>query len=303
MMFSGQGAHKVGMGKDLYEQSPTARDLYDRADAILGWKLSEYSFEGPEDKLTETSICQPALFVHGYAVFKLMQEKGALGDAAIAMGLSLGEVTAFAAAEVYDFETGLKIVAERGRLMQEACEASDGSMAAIIGVDRETVAAFCDEQDVEMANLNCPGQIVISGESTKIAAAVEVGKQRGFRRVMPLNVAGAYHSRLMRPAYEPFQSFLADIPLSAPKYKVFSTVTGSAISDPEEIRKALLAALVSPVYWEDCMVAAAADGADMFYELGVNGVLKGQLRRTDKELAGESFETWSEIEAVQEAIH
>ena len=296
LMFSGQGAHKVGMGKDLYEKSRMARELYDRADAILGWKLSEYSFEGPEETLTETRVCQPALFVHGYAVFKLMQEKGALKDASIAMGLSLGEVTALAAAEVYNFESGLKIVAERGRLMQEACEASDGSMAAIIGVDRETVAAFCDEHDVEMANLNCPGQIVISGESAKIANAVEVGKQRGFRRVMPLNVAGAYHSRLMRPAYDPFESFLTEVPLSAPKYKVFSTVTGSAISDPEEIRRAILAALVSPVYWEDCMVAAAADGADMFYELGVNGVLKGQLRRTDKDLASESFETCSDIE-------
>lgn len=298
LMFSGQGAHKVGMGKDLYENSSLARDLFDRADALLGWKLSEYSFEGPEEKLTETKVCQPALFLHGYTVFKLMQERGAIDDAAVAMGLSLGEVTALAAAGVYDFETGLKIVAERGRLMQESCESSDGSMAAIIGVDRETVAAFCTEHDVEIANLNCPGQIVISGESTKIAAAVEAGKKRGFRRMMPLNVAGAYHSRLMRPAYEPFKYFLADIPLNVPEYTVYSTSTGKTISEPEEIRKALVSALVSPVYWEDCMVAAAADGVDLFYELGVNGILKGQLRRTNKDFASESFETWADIEGV-----
>lgn len=298
LMFSGQGAHKVGMGKDLYENSSLARDLFDRADALLGWKLSEYSFEGPEEKLTETKVCQPALFLHGYTVFKLMQERGAIDDAAVAMGLSLGEVTALAAAGVYDFETGLKIVAERGRLMQESCESSDGSMAAIIGVDRETVAAFCADHDVEMANLNCPGQIVISGESTKIAAAVEAGKERGFRRMMSLNVAGAYHSRLMRPAYEPFKHFLADIPLNVPEYTVYSTSTGKTISEPDEIRKALVSALVSPVYWEDCMVAAAADGADLFYELGVNGILKGQLRRTNKDLASESFETWADIEGA-----
>ncbi len=286
------------MGKDLYENSPQARELYDRADEILGWKLSEYSFEGPEKTLTKTKVCQPALFVHGYVVYKLLEEKGFLDDVETAMGLSLGEVTALAAAGVYDFETGLKIVAERGRLMQEACESSDGSMAAVIGVDRETVAAFCEDYGVEMANLNCPGQIVISGDAEKIAAAVTASRERGFRRVMPLNVAGAYHSKLMRPAYGPFESFLADIPLNAPKYKVFSTSTGQPISEAEQIRKALVSALVSPVYWEDCMVAAAADGADMFYELGVNGILKGQLRRTNKDLENASFETWKDVDAV-----
>ncbi len=299
LMFSGQGAHKVGMGKDLCENSPLARSLYEQADEVLGWKLSEVSFEGPEEKLTKTAICQPALFTHGYIVYKLLEEKGFLNEATIAMGLSLGEVTALAVAEVYDFETGLRIVAERGRLMQEACEASDGSMAAVIGVDRETVAAFCAEHDVEMANLNCPGQIVISGESAKIEAAVEAGKAKGFRRIMALNVAGAYHSRLMRPAYEPFKTFLAGIELSPPKYTLFSTTTGSRISEPEAIREALLAALVSPVYWEDCMVAAAAEGADMFYELGVNGVLKGQLKRTNKDLASASFETWADVESAR----
>ncbi len=298
LMFSGQGAHKVGMGKDLSENSPRAREIYDRADQLLGWKLSDFSFEGPEEVLTKTGICQPALFTHGYVVYKLLEEKGFLSDATIAMGLSLGEVTALAAAGVYDFDTGLKIVAERGRLMQEACEASDGSMAAIIGVDRETVTAFCEAHDVEIANFNCPGQIVISGETAKIEAAVEAGKNTGFRRIMILNVAGAYHSRLMHPAHEPFKNFLANIKLSEPNYTVFSTTTGAKLSDPEDIRKSLVAALVSPVYWEDCMVAAAADGADMFYELGVNGILKGQLKRTNKELLSASFETWEEVSAI-----
>lgn len=298
LMFSGQGAHKVGMGKELYENSPIARDIYDRADEILGWKLSEFSFEGPEEMLTKTGICQPALFTHGYAVFQLLNEKGHLEGAQIAMGLSLGEITAFAVSEVFDFETGLRIVAERGRLMQEACDSSDGSMAAVIGVDRETVAAFCQEHDVEMANLNCPGQIVISGESAKIAAAVEDGKAKGFRRVMPLNVAGAYHSRLMQPAVEPFREFLSGISFSEPKYKVFSTTTGEEIHGADAIRESILKAVVSPVYWEDCMAAAAKDGTDKFYELGVNGILKGQLRRVDKDLECSSYETWEDIVSV-----
>jgi len=182
--------------------------------------------------------------------------------------------------------------------MQEACDSSDGSMAAVIGVDRETVAKFCQEHDVEMANLNCPGQIVISGESAKIAAAVEDGKAKGFRRVMPLNVAGAYHSRLMQPAVEPFRKFLSGITFNEPKYKVFSTTTGEAIHGPEAIRESILKAMFSPVYWEDCMAAAANDGADKFYELGVNGILKGQLRRLDKDLDCSSYETWEDIASV-----
>ena len=295
LMFSGQGAHKVGMGKDLCESSPIARDIYDRADEILGWKLSDFSFEGPEEILTKTGVCQPALFTHGYLVYRLLNEKGYLEDARIAMGLSLGEITAFAVADVFDFETGLRIVAERGRLMQEACDSSDGSMAAVIGVDRETVAKFCQEHDVEMANLNCPGQIVISGESAKIAAAVEDAKAKGFRRVMPLNVAGAYHSRLMQPAVEPFRKFLSGITFNEPKYKVFSTTTGEAIHESEAIRESILKAMFSTVYWEDCMAAAANDGALKFYELGVNGILIGQLWRLDKDLDSSSYETWEDI--------
>ena len=182
--------------------------------------------------------------------------------------------------------------------MQEACDSSDGSMAAVIGVDREAVAAFCREHDVEMANLNCPGQIVISGESAKIAAAVEDGKAKGFQRVIPLNVAGAYHSRLMQPAVEPFREFLSGIAFNEPKYKVLSTTTGEEIHGSEAIRESILKAVVSPVFWEDCMVAAAKEGADKFYELGVNGILKGQLRRLDKDLECASYETCEDIASV-----
>lgn len=295
-MFSGQGAQKVGMGKDLYENSEIARGLYDQADAILGWKLSEVSFEGPQEALTETKVCQPALFVHGMAVFEVLKSQGKIGDVAVAMGLSLGEVTAMTAAGVFDFETGLKVVAERGRLMQEACEATDGSMAAVIGVERDVVAAFCEEMGVQMANLNCPGQIVISGEKAKIAVAVEAGKERGFRRVMPLDVAGAYHSRLMEPAREAFAAYLAGVEFKAPQMTVFTNTTGEQVAEPDAIREALVKQVVSSVLWEDCMVNAAKAGVDMFWELGVGGVLKGQVKRTNKEWANASFEAWADLE-------
>lgn len=297
LMFSGQGAQKVGMGKDLYENSEIARALYDKADEILGWKITELSFEGPQEALTETKVCQVALFVHGYAVYEIMKSQGKLDDVKVAMGLSLGEVTAMTAAGVFDFETGLKVVAERARLMQEACEATNGSMAAVIGVERDVIAEFCKEMDVEMANLNCPGQIVISGESAKIEAAVAAGKERGFRRVMPLDVAGAYHSRLMMPARDGFAEFLAGAEFKAPQVTVFTNTTGKEVSEPSDLREALVKQVVSSVLWEDCLVNAEASGVDLFWELGVGGVLKGQVKRTNRAWANAAFETIADLEA------
>ncbi len=297
LMFSGQGAQKVGMGKDLYENNEIARALYDKADEILGWKITDLSFEGPQEALTETKVCQVALFVHGYALFEIMKAQGKLDDVKVAMGLSLGEVTAMTAAGVFDFETGLKVVAERARLMQEACEATNGSMAAVIGVERDVVAAFCEEMDVEMANLNCPGQIVISGEAAKIEAAVAAGKEKGFRRVMPLDVAGAYHSCLMMPARDGFAAYLAGVEFKAPQYTVFTNTTGKEVSEPSDMREALVKQVVSSVLWEDCLVNAAATGVDLFWELGVGGVLKGQVKRTNKDWANAAFETLADLEA------
>ncbi|MGA2444697.1 MAG: ACP S-malonyltransferase, partial [Opitutaceae bacterium] len=200
LLFAGQGAQKVGMGKSLYENSVTARSLYDEANRVLGWDLARISFEGPDAELTQTRVCQPALFVHGMALHAILREQGKLGEVKFTLGLSLGEITALTAAGVFAFATGLRIVAERGRLMQVACEQTNGTMASIMGEEREKVAGLCQEFDVEMANLNCPGQIVISGEKSKINATVAAAKERGMRKVITLNVAGAYHSRLMEPA-------------------------------------------------------------------------------------------------------
>jgi [acyl-carrier-protein] S-malonyltransferase len=296
-LFAGQGAQKVGMGRSLHESSAGARALYDEAGRVLGWDLAKVSFEGPEAALTETKICQPALFVHGLALVSAMREKGTLPPVDFALGLSLGEVTAYAAAGVFDFGTGLRIVAERGRLMQAACEVSKGSMAAIVGESREAVLDLCAECGVEAANFNAPGQIIISGEAASVAAAVAVGKARGFKKIVALNVAGAYHSRLMESARAGFEAFLAGIPFSAPKFGVFSNTTGSTISEPAAIKAALVKQVVSPVLWEDCMRAAVAAGATEFFELGPGGVLAGLARRTDKAWRVKSFSEYADLGA------
>ena len=298
LLFSGQGAQKVGMGKSLVEGSATAKALYAQADAVLGWEqpLSQICFEGPEETLTETRVCQPALYVMGYAIAKILGEQGKLDGLSLAAGLSLGELTALAAAEAFTFEDGLRVVAERGRLMQEACDATDGAMASMIGGSREAVEELCAAHDVDMANLNCPGQIVISGESAKVAQAVEAAKAAGgFRMVVPLKVAGAYHSRLMEPARAAFEQFLAGVEIREPKLTVLSNTTGKAVKTPGEIRTALAKQVVSSVLWEDCLREAAALGVTELYECGPGGALAGMVKRTDRTLSVTSIAEYSDL--------
>jgi [acyl-carrier-protein] S-malonyltransferase len=283
------------MGKSLFDNDPSAAQLYYQANEILGWDLAGISFNGPEATLVETKVCQPALFVHGMALHTILDKQGRLGNVSMALGLSLGEITALTAAGVFDFETGLKVVAERGRLMQLACEQTVGTMASIIGESREDVEALCLETDVQLANLNCPGQIVISGERDKVLAAVEAGQARGFRRVIPLNVAGAYHSRLMEPAREAFGAYLSEVTFSEPKITVLTNTTGQAVTSIDAIRKALIKQVVSPVLWEDCMRTAAGQGIDLFWELGTGTVLSGLARRTNREWKSKSFSEFSDL--------
>ncbi|MBE2214037.1 MAG: ACP S-malonyltransferase [Opitutaceae bacterium] len=297
VMFSGQGAQKVGMGRSLYENAPAARELYDTADKVLGWSLTKVSFEGPEADLTQTRVCQVALFVHGYALFRLLEQSGKTADVRYGLGLSLGEVTALTAAGVFDFATGLKVVAERARLMQLACEQTTGTMASIIGEEPAKVAELCQEFDIEMANLNCPGQIVVSGEKAKVGAAVDAAKARGMKKVIPLNVAGAYHSRLMEPARAAFAAFLAGIEFKQPRFTVLTNTTGKAVADPAAIRAALVKQVVSPVLWEACMREAAALGATQFLELGMGGVLAGLARRTEKAWPVKSYAEFSDLQS------
>lgn len=283
------------MGRSLFEQSAAARSLYETANQVLGWDLSRISFEGPEPELTQTKVCQPALFVHGLALMAARREAGKLPEVSFALGLSLGEVTAYTAAGVFDFATGLRVVAERGRLMQQACERTTGGMAAIIGEDRPKVAELCRDFDIEAANFNAPGQIIISGEKSKVEAALAAAKDRGIKKAMPLNVAGAYHSRLMEPARAAFAEFLNGVTFSALSYPVFSNTTGGAITDPSEIKEALVKQVVSSVLWEDCMRSAVAAGATEFWEFGPGGVLAGLARRTDKNWSVKSFAEYSDV--------
>jgi [acyl-carrier-protein] S-malonyltransferase len=270
------------MGKSLYDGSAAARALYDEANTVLGWDLKKICFEGPDAELTQTKVCQPALYVHGLAVLAALREKNKLPEVKFALGLSLGEITALTAAGVFDFATGLRVVAERGRLMQVACEKTVGGMAAVIGEERAAVAELCREFDIEAANFNAPGQIIISGDKARVEAAVVAAKAKGMKKVMPLNVAGAYHSRLMEPARADFAAYLAGVTFNRPGFTVFSNTTGQVVTEPAQIREALVRQVVSSVLWEDCMRNCAAAGATEFWECGPGGVLAGLARRTEK---------------------
>ena len=282
LLFAGQGAQVVGMGRDLAEQFPAAADLFRRADEILGRKLSEIAWNGPIEELTKTSNCQPALYVHGLACLAALREVAGEFPIEGAAGLSLGEITAHAAAGTFDFATGLKLVQRRGELMDEACAATYGAMAAMIGADENTVRLLAADEDVDVANINAPGQIVISGELAKVEAAIGVAKEYGIRRATLLNVAGAYHSRLMESAYVKLGEALAEIPMLTPRFAVISNVTGEEVTTPDEIRRTLQDQVTATVRWLDCMERLLERGCELFIELGSAGVLAGLLKRTRK---------------------
>ncbi len=298
LLFSGQGAQAVGMGKSLYEGSPIAKGLYDRAAKVLPFDLKQVCFEGPVEVLTETRVCQPALYVQGYAIAQILRERGKLNDLKACLGLSLGELTAYAFAGVWDFETGLQVVAERGRLMQLACDQTKGGMAAVIGGTREDIAKLCAAFDIDAANFNCPGQVVISGDAEKITQAVARAKEFGpFKLVKPLVVAGAYHSRLMEPARKAFEAYLQGIEFKRPQFTVYSNTTGASLSEPAALREALVKQVVSSVLWEDDCKAAAATGVTQFYECGPGGVLAGMMKRSAPEAPVASLSEFADIPA------
>jgi [acyl-carrier-protein] S-malonyltransferase len=283
------------MGRSLYENSKTARVFYEEAIEVLGWDLKSICFDGPDETLTETKVCQPALYVQGYALFSILKERGKLNELKAACGLSLGELTALAAAGVYDFATGLRLVAERGRLMQLACDATKGGMAAVIGGTPEDVQIFCDEFDIEIANLNCPGQIVISGDNAKVIEAVAASKGR-FKLCKPLNVAGAYHSCLMNSARDAFAEFIKDFDFKAPEIVCYTNVTGGQISDPKAIKEALVSQIVSSVRFEDNLRNMTMDnGINEFYECGPGKVLTGFAKRIDRSLVVTSMSEFEEV--------
>lgn len=299
LLFAGQGAQAVGMGQDLAAKYPAAAEVFAQADAQLGYALSKIAFTGPEEELTETQHCQPALFVHGLATLAALRAE--IGEFAIqaAAGLSLGEFTAHAAAGTFTFAAGLKLVAQRGLFMQEACEQTSGGMAAMIGADESTVRALASETDVDVANLNSPGQIVISGESAKIALAVSLAKEHGIRLAKTLNVAGAYHSRLMNSAFLKLGEELQKTPLATPRFPVVCNVDAAPVREEEEIRSSLQDQVTGTVRWTETIeYLVDEEKCDLFLELGPGGVLAGLLNRTRKGTACLSISDVASLETA-----
>jgi [acyl-carrier-protein] S-malonyltransferase len=282
LLFAGQGAQVVGMGKDLAEQFPNAKTWFDRANAALGYDLAGICFNGPESDLTKTENAQPGIFLVSWVCFELIKEKIPSFKFDATAGLSLGEFTALTAAGAMNFEDGLRVVRRRGKFMQEACDATRGGMAAIIGLDEKLTREVCAEAGVVLANLNCPGQLVISGEVEKISKAVELAKMKGAKRAIPLPVAGAYHSPLMAGAQPKLQAELAKIKICAPTTPVISNVTAQPHGDATEISVRLVEQVTSSVLWENSMRFLLAQGFTRFIELGPGTALSGFMKRIDK---------------------
>ena len=304
LLFAGQGAQTVGMGRDLAEKYPAAAAIFARADEILGYSLSRIAFDGPEEVLTQTRYCQPALFVHGLACLEALRAEAGELRVHAAAGLSLGEFTAHAAAGTFDFETGLRLVAQRGLFMQEACEATQGAMAAMIGGDESAVRALASEYDVDVANLNSPGQIVISGETAKVAAAVGMAKEHGIRVAKMLNVAGAYHSRMMNSAFIKLGDELETTRIEPPRFTVICNTDACPVRGAAEIRESLKDQVTGTVRWTEtieCLVDEQR--CDLFLELGPGGVLAGLLNRIRKGTPCVSVRDCASIEAAVVAIH
>ncbi len=290
-LFSGQGAQFVGMGERLAESLPSVRRLYDTASQILGYDLAALCFEGPAEQLDSTVGSQPAIFVTSLAALEGLRNESpdVVLSCEAAAGLSLGEYTAMVFAGVMDFEAGLPLVQRRGAAMQEAADATPSGMVSILGLERVEVEALCDKargDDVlEIANLLCPANIVISGSNDACERAAEMAPAMGAMKAVPLAVAGAFHTQIMRPADERLADALAGVPMHRPKIPVISNVDAQPHDDPEEIRQLLIQQVLHPVRWEESMRHLLAEGFDSFYEVGPGRVLRGLLRRIERKVS------------------
>jgi [acyl-carrier-protein] S-malonyltransferase len=289
-LFPGQGAQSVGMGRSLYDSLPAARALYDRAGQILGYDLAKLCFDGPAEDLDSTVYSQPALFVTSLAAVESLRNESpqAVDQCSAAAGLSLGEYTALVFAGVMEFDAGLRLVQQRGRAMQDAADATPSGMVSILGLERPQVEALCEQarqgETLEVANLLCPGIIVISGDNSACERAADLAPKAGAMKAMPLAVAGAFHTRIMHPADERLAEALAGVRLQRPKIPVVSNVDARPHDDPEEIRRLLVKQVVQPVRWEDSIRYLLSQGFDTFYEVGPGRVLKGLLKRIDRKI-------------------
>ena len=289
-LFPGQGSQTVGMGKRLSESLPAVRRLYDQAAEILGYDLAKLCFEGPAEELDSTVISQPAIFVTSLAALESLRSESpdVVLSCQAAAGLSLGEYTAMVFAGVLDFEDGLSLVQQRGAAMQEAADATPSGMVSILGLERVEVEALCEkarEDDVlEVANLLCPGNVVVSGTNAACERAAEMAPSMGAMKAVPLAVAGAFHTQIMRPADERLAEALGRISMQEPKIPVISNVDAQAHHSTEEIRQLLVREVLQPVRWEDSMRHLLDQGFDSFYEVGPGRVLRSLLRRIERKI-------------------
>ena len=302
VLFPGQGAQVVGMASDFVQNHTVARELFERADDVLGIPLSRYCLEGPEEELTRTCHCQPAIYLTGAAIMAVLEAEGVLGKGSVAgaAGLSLGEYTALYYAGVFSFEDGLRLVAERGAAMQDASDLTPSGMVSLVGASREAAEEVAEQaaegEVLVVANLLSEGQVVLSGSQTAVDRVPSVAKECGIRRAIPLKVAGAFHSPLMAPAAARLSAALSDTVMNDPSFPVFGNVTGKAMMDASEIRANLQAQVVQPVLWVDAMQSMMSVGFDRVVEPGPGRVLAGIMRKIDRACVVEGYNSLSDIE-------
>lgn len=292
-VFPGQGAQFVGMGKDLYDNNPLAKKLFDEADEILGFSIKNVMFEGTDDELKQTKVTQPAVFIHSVASALCLGS--AFDDVAMVAGHSLGEFSALVASGALSFEDGLRLVSARAMAMQKACETAPGTMAAVIGLPDDKIESICAEVSKETdvvvpANYNCPGQLVISGTLDAINAACVKLKEAGAKRALPLKVGGAFHSPLMRPAKDELEEAIKATEFKAPRCPIYQNVDGKPYTDPATIKQNLIAQLTSSVRWTDSVKNMIADGATDFTECGPGKALQGMIGRISKDVTAHGID-------------
>ncbi|MFA5060626.1 MAG: ACP S-malonyltransferase [Candidatus Omnitrophota bacterium] len=300
LIFPGQGAQKVGMGKEFFESSAAAKEIFQKADDILKVNLSDVIFNGPAEKLTSTAFCQPAIFTFSVAALKAFEAHPKFKDISptFCAGLSLGEYSALVSCNALSFEEGLKLVERRSFFMDEATRKEKGAMAAVIGFPKDLLSEICKETGAQVANFNSPEQIVITGEAQKVAAACEKIRAQGAKTVIPLDVAGAFHSSLMQSAVGPFEQELAKAKFLTPKFPILSNVDAVATTDARLIRENLAKQITSSVRWDDSVRFMAQQGITEFIEIGPGKVLKGLMRKINPALKVYNIETLADLEAL-----